>query len=173
VLDLDLDASGVQVLLTLGVSLILFHGGFGLSVHVLARVGVGLGLLAVVGVVLTAAVCGLVAAAAFDLPFSAGFLIGAVLAPTDPAILIPLFDRMRVRAKVRQTIVAESALNDPTGAVLAFTTAAFLLEGDGSLTEPLVDFVTTLGVSTGLGIGFGLVLAIVIANRRLGARRRP
>ena len=45
--------------------------------------------------------------AAFDLPLEAGFLIGAIVAPTDPAILIPLFERLRLRPKVAQTIVAE------------------------------------------------------------------
>src|SRR3990172_5794830 len=59
-----------------------------------------LGLLALLGVVLTAVVTGAVAALAFGLPFDVGLLICAVLAPTDPAILIPLFERLRVRPKV-------------------------------------------------------------------------
>ena len=126
-LDLPLESVAVQILLTLGVSMILFHGGLGLSFSVLRPVAVGLGLLAVPGVVLTALVTGTAATVAFDLPFEAGLLIGAVLAPTDPAILIPLFERMRLRAKVLQTVVAESALNDPTGAVLALAIAAFVL----------------------------------------------
>jgi len=106
---------GVQLLLTLGVSLILFFGGLNLAFSVLRPVAVGLGLLVVPGVLLTALVTGAVAALAFDLPIEAGLLVGAVLAPTDPAILIPLFERLRIRAKVSQTIVAESALNDVTG----------------------------------------------------------
>lgn len=167
-LDLPLDSPGIQLLLTLGVSFILFYGGLGLSLRVLQQVAVGLGLLAVVGVVITAAVTGAVAAAAFGLPFQSGLLIGAVLAPTDPAILIPLFERLRVRPKVVQTIVAESALNDPTGAVLALAVAAFVIKGNGSLSQPLYEFVKDLGISTGLGIVFGLVLAAVISNRRLG-----
>ena len=46
-------------------------------------------------------------------------MVGAVLAATDPAILIPLFDRLGLRPKVAQTVIAESAFNDPTGTVLA------------------------------------------------------
>ena len=104
--DLPLDSIGVQLLLTLGVSMILFHGGLGLTFAVLRPVVLGLGLLAIPGVVITAIVTGAVATIAFDVPLEAGLLIGAVLAPTDPAILIPLFERLRVRAKVTQTIVA-------------------------------------------------------------------
>jgi cell volume regulation protein A len=171
VLDFELDTVGVQLLLTLGVSFILFHGGLGLSLHVLSRVGVGLTLLAVPGVVLAALLTGAVAAVAFDIPFEAGFLIGAVLAPTDPAILIPLFERLRLRQKVTQTIVAESAVNDVVGAVLALALAGFVIEGEGSLTGPLEEFVADLAVSTGLGVGFGLALAVLISDRRAGIWR--
>jgi cell volume regulation protein A len=170
-LDLPLDAIGIELLLTIGVSVILFYGGLGLSLRVLRRVAVGLGLLTVPGVIVTALVTGAVASAAFDLPFSAGFLIGAVLAPTDPAILIPLFERLHVRPKVTQTIIAESAINDPTGAVLALALSTVVLEGDASFGDPVVEFVKDLGIATGLGVAFGLVLAAVISNRRAGVFR--
>jgi potassium/hydrogen antiporter len=170
-LELPLESIGVQLLLTLGVSFILFHGGLGLSLSVLRPVALGLGLLAVPGVVLTALVTGAVATLAFDVPIEAGLLIGAVLAPTDPAILIPLFERLRVRAKVAQTIVAESALNDVTGAVLALAVAGFAIEGEGSLAAPLGEFVVDLALSTGLGAAFGVALALLISTRRLGLSR--
>ena len=167
-LDLPLDSVGVQILLTLGVSMILFYGGLGLTFRVLRPVALGLGLLAVPGVLVTAVVTGSVAALAFDLPFEAGLLVGAVLAPTDPAILIPLFERMGLRAKVRQTVVAESALNDPTGAVLALAVAAFVLGEGETLADPLWEFVADMAVSTGVGIAFGVLLALVISERRIG-----
>jgi cell volume regulation protein A len=167
-IDVPLDSMGAQVVLTLGVSFILFHGGLQLSGRVLGQVAVGVGLLAVPGVVLTAIVTGLVAAAAFDVPLMTGLLIGAVLAPTDPAILIPLFERLRLRAKISQTIIAESALNDPTGAVLALAIAGVVLGGSASLTEPLVDFLVDLLVSTTIGVFFGVVLAVLVSNRRAG-----
>jgi cell volume regulation protein A len=171
VVDVQLDSSAVQILLTLGVSMILFHGGLGLSLEVLRPVLVGLGLLAVPGVLITAFVTGAAAALAFGLPMESGLLIGAVLAPTDPAILIPLFERMRIRPKVAQTVVAESALNDPTGAVLALALAAFVVEGGGSLADPLGEFVLDIGISTALGIVSGIVLALVISQQRSGIWR--
>ena len=48
-LDVPVGSVGIQLLLTLGVSLILFYGGLQLSLRILSRVGVGLGLLAVPG----------------------------------------------------------------------------------------------------------------------------
>ena len=113
VVDVPLDSIGAQLLFTLGVSMILFYGGLNLSVDVLQRVWVGLGMLVIPGVLLTAVITGVVAHLAFDLSWTAALLMGAVLAPTDPAILIPLFVRSRLRPKVAQTVVAESAFNDP------------------------------------------------------------
>ncbi|HEX2045617.1 MAG TPA: cation:proton antiporter [Gaiellaceae bacterium] len=170
-LEVPLGSVGVELLLTLGVSFILFHGGLGLSVSVLRPVAAGVALLAVPGVVVTALVTGSVAALAFDVPFEVGLLIGAVLAPTDPAILIPLLERLRVRPKVTQAIVAESALNDVTGAVLALSLAGFVLEGGGSLASPLGEFLVDLSLSTALGAAFGLALAGALSTRRLGIWR--
>jgi potassium/hydrogen antiporter len=170
-IEVPLDSTAVQILLTLGVSFILFHGGLQLSARVLSRVAVGLGLLVIPGVIITAVITGAVAAAAFDLPLSTGFLIGAALAPTDPAILIPLFERIRIRPKISQTIIAESALNDPTGAVLTLTFAGVVLSGESSASEPVIDFLTELGISTGLGIGFGILLSLVVSSRRAGIWR--
>jgi potassium/hydrogen antiporter len=164
----ELDSIGVELLFALGVSFILFHGGLGLSLDVLSRVGVGLTLLAVPGVIVAALITGAAAALFFDVPFEVGFLIGAIVAPTDPAILVPLFERLRLREKVAQMVVAESAINDVIGAVLALILAGFVIEGDASVTAPVEEFLVELGVSTGLGIAFGLALAVVISNRRAG-----
>jgi cell volume regulation protein A len=167
-IDVPLDSTGAELLLTLGVSFILFYGGLQLSVGVLSRVVVGVGLLAVPGVVVTAVITGVVAAVAFDVSLSTGLLIGAVVAPTDPAILIPLFDRIGIRQKIEQTAIAESALNDATGAVLALVLAGVVASGDASVAEPVVDFLVDLGISTVLGVAFGVVLSLVVSDRRAG-----
>ncbi len=166
-----LDSVGADLLLTLGVSFILFHGGLHLSARVLRPVAAGIGLLAIPGVVLTAAVTGAVASAAFALPLSSGFLLGAVLAPTDPAILVPLFERMGLRRKVSQAIIAESAVNDPTGAVLALTLAGVVTSGHASLGGPLRDFVVDLAVSSALGVVFGVLLSLAVSSHWAGIWR--
>jgi cell volume regulation protein A len=78
---------------------------------------------------------------------------------------------MRLRAKVSQTIIAESALNDPTGAVLALAFAGVVLSGSASLTTPMTDFLVDLALSTALGIVFGIVLSAVVSSRRTGIWR--
>ena len=171
VVDVPLDSIGAQLLFTLGVSLILFYGGLNLSVDVLRRVWIGLGMLVVPGVVLTTVITGVVAHLAFDLSWTAALLMGAVLSPTDPAILIPLFVRSRLRPKVAQTVVAESAFNDPTGAILALAFAGVLLSGDASVATPAREFVGDLAISAVIGLVAGVLLAATISSRRAGIWR--
>jgi cell volume regulation protein A len=170
-IDVSLDSLGAQLILTVGVSFILFHGGLQLSARILERVAVGLTLLVIPGVIITALVTGAAAAAFFGVPLTTGLLIGAALAPTDPAILVPLFDRIRLRQKVSQTVIAESALNDPTGAVLALAFAGVVASGSASFTQPMVDFVVDLGISTALGCVYGVVLSAAVSSRRAGIWR--
>jgi cell volume regulation protein A len=171
VIDVPLDSLAAQLVFTLGVSTILFYGGLNLSLEILRKVWVSLGLLSVVGVIVTAVITGAAAALVFGLPFEQGLLIGAVLSPTDPAILIPLFIGSRLRAKVAQTVVAESAFNDPTGAVLALAIAGALVSGENSLTGPAGDFVGQLALSTAGGVLAGIVLSAAISSRRTGIWR--
>jgi cell volume regulation protein A len=170
-IDVPLDSLGAQLVFTLGVSSILFYGGLNLSLDVLRKVWPSLGMLSIVGVLVTALVTGVAATVAFGLPFEQGLLMGAVLSPTDPAILIPLFIGSRLRPKVAQTVVAESAFNDPTGAVLALAIAGSLLSGQNSITGPAGDFVQQLTLSTAGGIIAGVVLSAAISSRRTGIWR--
>jgi len=171
VVDVPLDSLGAQLLFTFGVSSILFYGGLNLSLTVLRGVSLSLALLAIPGVVVTALVTGAAAALAFGLPFEQGLLIGAVLSPTDPAILIPLFVASRLRLRVAQTVIAESAFNDPTGAVLALAVAGALLSGEGGLSGPASEFVAELAISSVVGVLAGVLLSATISSRRAGILR--
>ena len=171
VVEIDLQSLGAQLIFTLGVSSILFYGGLNLSLDLLRGVWITLGLLAIPGVVLTALITGAVASLVLDLPFTDGLLVGAVLAPTDPAILIPLFVGSRLRPKVAQTVVAESALNDPIGAILALAVGGALLTGDQSLSSPAADFLGQLALSSVVGVLAGVVLSAAISSRRAGIWR--
>ena len=151
--------------------MILFYGGLNLSLPCCAGCGWRSACSSSRACVLTAVVVGVAAHLVFDLPWTAALLIGAVLSPTDPAILIPLFVRSRLRPKVAQTVVAESAFNDPTGAVLALTLAGVLLSGDSSMADAGADFLVDLAISTVIGIVAGVLLAATISSRRAGIWR--
>jgi len=159
-----LDGVGAQLIFTVGVSLILFHGGVGISLRVISKTAVGLGLLVLPGVFITALIVALVVAPIFGVSLLVAFMIGAVLASTDPAILIPLFERLGLRPKVSQTVIAESAFNDVTGTVLVLTLVEVVEAGHFSVLGPVLEFLKELALGGLIGIGAGLLLAYAVSS---------
>ncbi|MCA1687787.1 MAG: cation:proton antiporter, partial [Actinobacteria bacterium] len=108
----------------------------------------------------------LVVAPIFGVSLLVAFMIGAVLAPTDPAILIPLFEKLGLRPKVSQTVIAESAFNDVTGTVLVLTLVEVVEAGPGhfTLSQPVFEFLKELALGGIIGIGAGLLLAYAVAS---------
>jgi cell volume regulation protein A len=166
VVENPLNGAGAQLIFTLGVSMILFHGGVGISLRVISRVAVGLGLLALPGVLITTVIVALAVAPIFGVAFPVALMIGAVLASTDPAILIPLFDRLNIRPKVAQTLISESGFNDTTGAVLTLALVGAVESGRFTLSGPTREFSKELAIGTVIGILAGLILCYAIASTK-------
>jgi cell volume regulation protein A len=164
IVENPLGGVGAQLIFTLGVSMILFHGGVGISLRVISRTAVGLGLLVLPGIFITAIVVALIVAPIFGVSLLVAFMIGAVLAPTDPAILIPLFERLGLRPKVSQTIIAESAFNDVTGTVLVLTLVEVVEAGHVTASEPVFEFAKELSLGAVIGVGAGLILAYAVSS---------
>lgn len=164
-----LDGVGSQLLFNIGVALILFHGGVGISLRVISRTAVGLGLLVLPGVMITTIIIAVVVAPIFGVPFPVALMIGAVLSATDPAILIPLFERLNLRPKVSQTVIAESAFNDPVSTVLTLALVGAVESGQFSFAGPALEFTTEMVLGTVIGVVAGLILAyLVSSSTRLG-----
>src|SRR3712207_7277851 len=91
IVENPLGGVGAQLLFNIGVALILFHGGVGIPLRAISGTALGLRLLVSPGVLITARIVGLVVAPVFGVRLLVAFQIREVLAPTDPAILIPSF----------------------------------------------------------------------------------
>jgi cell volume regulation protein A len=155
---------GAQLLFNIGVALILFHGGTGISLRVISRTAVGLGLLVLPGVLITTVIVALVVWPVFGVAFPVALLVGAVLAAPDPAILIPLFDRLKLRPKVSQTVIAESAFNDVTATVLTLTLVGAVEAGGFTLAGPGLEFVQELALGALIGVVAGAILCYAVAS---------
>jgi len=136
----------------------------GISLRVISRTAVGLGLLVLPGVFITALIVALVVGPIFGVSLVVAFMIGAVLASTDPAILIPLFERLGLRPKIAQTVIAESAFNDVTGTVLVLTLVEVVEANHFTVSEPVFEFSKELALGGVIGIVAGLVLAYAVAS---------
>src|SRR5262249_43853536 len=83
-------------------------------------------------VLASAAAVGLVAALVTPLPASMAFLLGSVLASTDPVAVTALGRRLALPARVQALVKGESLFNDATGLVL-FRVAAGIAVAGGSV----------------------------------------
>jgi cell volume regulation protein A len=174
--EVPISGVGPSLLFTMGVALILFHGGVGVSLRVISKTAVGLLLLAIPGVMITAGIVALVVMPLFGVSWQIALLVGAVLSATDPAILVPLFDRLGLRPRVAQTVIAESAINDPMSAILSLTMAGIITAGgltSGVLSgdSPLVDLLRNIGLGLLVGVGGGLLIAALVSSHRFGVLR--
>jgi cell volume regulation protein A len=156
-----------QLILTFGASVILYEGGRNLDLGVLRRVWLTLALLATVGVGVTTLVAGLLTSWLAGLAVPVALLGAAVLAPTDPATVIPVMGQVGVEERLSHTAQAESALNDATGAIVALGLVAAAGGGAFSWGGAGVHLLLNAlgGVGSGAVVGFGSS-ALVSGGRR-------
>lgn len=167
-IDIKADSALYQIILLFGASYILFDGGASLRLGVLKQVWITIVVLATVGVVITAAVTSLTAYLVLDIPWLVALLMGAALASTDPATLVPIFRQVRIRDRVAQTVMSESALNDATGAILTFGVLSVATgTGEFSLISSLLDLARQAGIGILAGLLLGYLAALLIAHERL------
>lgn len=157
-----------QVILSFGAAYILFDGGREIGVKVLNEVKVTVGLLATVGVLISTAVTGLFAWKILGIDLMYAMLLGAVIASTDPSVLVPLFKKMNISPKLKQTIISESAFNDAAGAIVTFTILAVAAGGKFSVGESLLQLVISAGGGVIVGAVFGYILHVLISEGRYG-----
>src|SRR5579862_4313008 len=166
-IDIKADSALYQILLLFGASYILFDGGASLRFGVIKQVWITIVIIATVGVLITAAVTTLAAHFALDAPWMIAGLLGATLASTDPATLVPIFREVRIRDRVAQMVVSESAFNDATGAIVTFgILAATTGTGDFSLTSSVLHLLTEAAVGIAAGAMLGYLAALLIAHER-------
>ena len=125
----------VQTAYTVGsvaLALILFDGGLRTRLQTLRNVIGPAGLLATVGVLVTATLTAPAAAYALGLGWIEALLVGAVLASTDAAAVFFLLHTkgLRLRPRVNATLEVESGLNDPAAIFLTLVLVELLLIGD-------------------------------------------
>ncbi|MCX5193107.1 cation:proton antiporter [Streptomyces sp. NBC_00249] len=103
------------------------------------------------------------------LDWTTSFLVGAVLAPTDPVFASAIVGRREVPAKLRQLLNVESGINDG----LALPVVLILIAAAGPTSGQAHASVGSIALELGMGLVFGIVLPLAVAGlvrlRLLGA----
>jgi cell volume regulation protein A len=166
-IDIKAGSALNQIILLFGASYILFDGGASLRINVLKQVWITILTIATIGVLITAGITGLAAHYILGIPASIALLLGAALASTDPATLVPIFRQIRIRDRVAQTVMSESAFNDAVASIVTFAVlAAVTGSGEFSLTSLLSDLLKQSVIGVVAGIVLGYLAAFLIAHER-------
>jgi cell volume regulation protein A len=162
------DSALNQIILLFGAAYILFDGGATLRFEVLKRVWITIVVIATVGVVITAVITGVAAHYILGIPMIVALLLGATLASTDPATLVPIFRQVHIRDRVAQTVMSESAFNDAIGAIITFGILAVATgHGEFSLAASLLDLAKQFAIGIVAGIVLGYLAALLIAHEKM------
>ncbi|MCY0933146.1 cation:proton antiporter [Streptomyces sp. H34-S4] len=122
------------------------------------------------GMPLAFAFMALVARYLVGLDWTTSFLVGAVLAPTDPVFASAIVGRKEVPARLRQLLNVESGINDGLAlpVVLLLIAAAGPAAGAASGTS-VWEIVFELALGLALGVVLPLLVSVLVRFRLLGA----
>jgi cell volume regulation protein A len=166
-IDIGADSALNQIILLFGASYILFDGGASLRLNVLKHVWITIVVIATVGVIITAVITGIAAHYILGIPLVVALLLGATLASTDPATLVPIFRQIHIRDRVAQTVMSESAFNDAMGAIVTFGVLAVAMgTGEFSLASSLFALLKQSAIGIVAGIVLGYLAALLIAHEK-------
>lgn len=161
------DSALNQIILIFGSCYILFDGGAALRLKVLKEVWITIVVIATIGVLIMTAVTGIAAYYILGVPFIIALLLGATIASTDPATLVPIFKQIKIKDRVAQTVMSESAFNDAMGAIITFAILAVAMgNGEFSVKASLINLLkqSFLGILAGGVLGY--LAAMLIAHEK-------
>src|SRR3989449_10743232 len=101
-----------------------------------------------------------------DIPWSAAFVLGAIVSPPDAVAATAILARLNIPRRVVTVLEGESLVNDATGLVIYKFAVATVLTGAFSLWQASLEFVAV--AVGGVAIGFLMGRLFVFIHRFLG-----
>ena len=163
---LHLPPIGPELILLAFVPGLVFEASLSLDLDELRRRVLPVGLLATFGVFVTVVLIGALAHYGLGLEWADGFLLGAIVAATDPIAVVSLLREVNAPRGLEAILDGESLFNDGTGVAVFAAVLGTLVTGHPSFADASLRFllVSAGGVAIGLAIGAAGVLFLRLAN---------
>jgi cell volume regulation protein A len=130
---------------------ILFNGGTLVGSRRFRVAAVPIFSLGVLGTFATAGVIAVAAHYLFDFSWTIAGILGAALAPTDPAVMFSVLGQREIRGRAGTILEGESGVNDPVGIALMIGMIELAQDADASFWVVVEEF--TIEMTIGLAVG--------------------
>jgi monovalent cation:H+ antiporter, CPA1 family len=155
----DVRPSG-EVILLVFLPPLLFEAALDFDVEALGRALPEIIILAIPGLVVSAALIGVVLAHLTPLPIWPALLFGALISATDPVSVVATFRQLGAPADLSAIVEGESVLNDGTAVTLAAVLLTAAQTGHLDVGNTLLHFSYSLAAAVAIGSATGLALSL-------------
>ncbi len=142
----------VERIAVVALVMILFDGGMRVGWTRFRESAVPIVSLGLLGTFATAGLMTLAAHFLLDFRWETAALLGAALAPTDPAVMFSVFGRQEVGGRTGTILEGESGANDPVGIALMLAAVSLAETNPTSVANAIGEFFLQLGVGTLMGV---------------------
>ncbi len=157
----------VERIAVVALVIILFDGGLHIGLPRFRRSVGPILALGVLGTFLTAGIVALAARYVLGFSWIEAGLVGAAIAPTDPAVTFSVFGTREIRGRAGTILEGEAGTNDPVGIALMIGMIELAQEDDGSLSIVAREFAVEMVIGLAVGIAGALLLLPVMRRVRL------
>jgi cell volume regulation protein A len=154
----SLDIRTDQRIVTVALVLILFDGGMHIGWRRFRAAAGAIAWLGVAGTFVTAGALALAAHGLFGFDWKPALLIGAALAPTDPAVVFSVLGRREVSGRSGTLLEGESGANDPVGIALMVSLLGATGSGWSAVGHGAFEFVLQMVLGGVFGVLGGYAL---------------
>src|SRR5918996_997564 len=159
----------VERIAVVALIVILFHGGLHIGVRRFRRAAAPILALGVIGTFVTAGIVALAARYLLDFSWIEAGLVGAAIAPTDPAVTFSVFGAREIRGRSGTILEGEAGMNDPVGIALMIGMIELATTDDGSLAIVAEEFAVQMAIGLAVGVAGAFALLPAMRHVRLAS----
>src|SRR5450432_4930882 len=148
----------IEHVVTVALIVILFDGGLHLGRRRFREAAVPIVVLGAAGTFATTSLIAVTSHLVFGLDWRVSFLLGAALAPTDPAVVFSLLADRTIQGRTPAILQGEAGFNDPAGIALLLGFVQLATHPHASAAAMAGTFAASMSVGIACGVLGGLAL---------------
>jgi cell volume regulation protein A len=160
--SLDVSIASVERIGTVALIVILFDGGSAIGLRRFRVAAMPIASLGIVGTFATAGLVTLFVHGVFGLSWITAGLLGAAIAPTDPAVVFSVLGDREIGGRTGTILEGESGANDPVGIALMLGLLELATHSDASFWIVVRVFCEQMSIGLAIGIAGGLLESVLL-----------